>query len=265
MNGTQICMCRLCGIFLTFVSTIIEMAVFPSKMLVFVLGFAFGVFLAFLTTVSRHKLRVLKSSYSSNRINDDISYEYWLAKLGYKLRTINFDEFNFGNKSSRLLESYFLKSRISVLCVMFVQDTNKAYLAMNTWMKHCNTIKFYSTKPAMYLDATVLRPKSSWHYLCDVIRHINDTYNDYNWVLFVPDDIFAIPENLRRYVFNLNFETPYYLGHSATFWNEQYNLAQAGYVLSKGSIQHLSNKFPSSKSCQNSGKHWKNGDFFLGK
>uniref|UniRef100_A0A1B6KVR8 Sulfotransferase domain-containing protein n=1 Tax=Graphocephala atropunctata TaxID=36148 RepID=A0A1B6KVR8_9HEMI len=49
------------------------------------------------------------------------------------------------------------------------------------------------------------------------------------------------------------------------FWNEYYNIAQAGYVLSKGSIKTLIERFPSSESCLISGKYWKNDDFYLGK
>lgn len=246
-----------------------EMALYPTKISVFFLGFAIGVIIAFVSFVSKNRfgqpIPIKQSNYLINKEADN--YDHWLANLGYSRNSVNFDYFSYsGNKSlSQFLEVQLLKVKINVLCVMFIKNINNAYAAMNTWMRHCNDFKFYSTKPEKYLDITVMRSKSSWHFLCDVIRHVHDNYSDYMWVLFVPDDVFAIPENLRRYVFSMNFEAPYYLGHSGVFWNEQYNLAQAGYVLSKGSIKLLIKKFPSSKSCQKSGKYFKNEDFFLGK
>lgn len=244
------------------------MAIYPSKISVFFLGFSIGVIIAFVTFVGKNSFgQFTLANYPSYIINKDVdNYEYWLANLGYSKNSVNFDYFSYsGNKSlTQFLEVQLLKGKVNVLCVMFINNVNNAYAAMNTWMRHCNSFKFYSTKQVKYLDVTVLRFKNSWHYLCDTIRHIHDNYNDYMWVLFVPDDVFAIPENLRRYVFNLNFEASYYLGHSGIFWNEQYNLAQAGYVLSKGSIKAITKKFPSSESCQRSGKYFRNEDYFLG-
>jgi hypothetical protein len=85
-----------------------------------------------------------------------------------------------------------------------------------------------------------------------------------HWVLFVSDDIFAIPENLRYYVASLDYNEPHYLGSDITFWGKTYNVGEAGYVLSKGVIYALQMKFNSSESCLKSGKYWRNEDFYLG-
>ncbi|XP_046678239.1 glycoprotein-N-acetylgalactosamine 3-beta-galactosyltransferase 1-like [Homalodisca vitripennis] len=246
------------------------MAIYPSKISVFFLGFAIGVIAAFILTVSMSKFETHKPSLlieNAVNIKEDKSYDQWLTKTGYRKFPINFDHYSYSrNKSlNQLRENQLLKAKVNVLCVMFITNVNNAYAAMETWMKQCNSFKFYGTKPEKYLEITVMRPKNSWHYLCEVLRHLDNNSNDYMWVLFVPDDVFAIPENLRHYVFGLNYNDPYYFGHSAFFWNEYYNIAQAGYVLSKGSIKTLITRFSTSESCIASGKYWKNEDYYLGK
>jgi hypothetical protein len=87
---------------------------------------------------------------------------------------------------------------------------------------------------------------------------------DLHWALFVPDDVFVIPENLRFYVASLDYNEPHYLGDDVAFWGKVYNVGDAGYVLSKGVIYALQMKFNSSELCQKSGKYWRNEDFYLG-
>lgn len=246
------------------------MALYPSKLTVFVLGFAIGVILAFITYVSRSTFIYPKVHipFIRHKVYDfeDNSYSEWLVKSGYSIVPVNFDYLAYsGNKSlSNFLEYKLLKTHVNILCVMFVKNVNNAYAALNTWMKHCNSYKFFGLKPEKYLDVKVMRPTSSWHYLCEVIRHVNTYSSDHMWVLFAPDDIYALPENLRNFVFGKNFQEAYYFGHSAIFWNEHFNLAQAGYVLSVGSIKVLVKKFNSSESCKASGRYWKNEDYLLG-
>ena len=49
------------------------------------------------------------------------------------------------------------------------------------------------------------------------------------------------------------------------FWGQVYNWADAGYALSKGTVKQLVKKFPSDQKCQEGGRFWKNGDWYLGK
>lgn len=249
------------------------MAIYPSILSIFALGFAVGVIIAFIATVSKSRPGSLNAGQvggqnNENLIDPEIQYfDRWLKKTGYRTTQVDFDYFSYsGNKSlNQFLESQILKVKVKLMCVMFVKSINNAYAAANTWMKHCNSYKFYGLKPEKYLEVKVLRPKSSWHYLCEIIRQIENSADDYMWVLFVPDDIYAIPENLRHYVFNKNPKGQFYLGQKAMFWNQHYNLGQAGYVLSKGSITALAKRFNTTQSCQTSGKYWKNEDYYLGK
>ncbi|XP_054286324.1 C1GALT1-specific chaperone 1-like protein [Macrosteles quadrilineatus] len=252
------------------------MAIYPSKSSVFLLGFSIGVIFAFILTVSKDKFgRVTpnKSIYYAHTAlhnpstNHEEFYHKWLKKMRYMTYRVNFDYYSYsGNQSlATFLESQLLKHKVNIMCVMFVKNVNNAYAAMNTWMKHCNHVMFYGLKPESYIKITVMRPKSSWHYLCEVINHLDKSGNNYQWVLFVPDDIFAIPENLRYYLFGKNYEDLFYFGRPAFLWNVHYNFAGAGYVLSKGSIKALRSLFPSSESCVKSGKYWKNEDYYLDK
>jgi hypothetical protein len=84
------------------------------------------------------------------------------------------------------------------------------------------------------------------------------------WVLFAAEELFVIPENLRLLVATLNADIPYYFGHAMTLWGKDYNVAQAGYVLSRGAIKLLTQRFNSTEACETSGKHWKNEDYYLG-
>lgn len=249
------------------------MAIYPSKLSIFALGFAIGVIIAFIVTVSKRRPGSLSAVQLAGLINEyhidseTLAYNQWLKGSGYTTTQVDFDFFSYsGNKSvKQYLESQMLNVKVNVMCVMFVKNINNAYAAANTWMKHCNSYKFYGLKPEKYLEVKVLRPKSSWHYLCEIIRQLDSSAENYMWVLFVPDDIYAIPENLRHYVFNKNPREHFYFGQKAVFWNEHYNLGQAGYVLSRGSIKALAQRFNTSQSCQSSGKYWKNEDYYLGK
>jgi len=248
------------------------MAIYPSKSSVFVLGFCIGVILAFIVVVSKdkssHRKQNINFKYSFTPSSDhEEIYHKWLEKMRYMRYKINFDYLSYsGNKSlGRTMETELLRHKVNILCVMFVKNVNNAYAAMNTWMKHCNNMLFYGLKPEDYLKITVMRPKNAWHYLCEVLHHLDKSEKDYQWVLFVQDDVYAIPENLRYFLFGKNFEELNYFGHPAMLWNVHYNFAAAGYVLSKGSIKALRMHFKTTESCVQSGKYWKNEDYYLGK
>lgn len=102
---------------------------------------------------------------------------------------------------------------------------------------------------------------SSWHLLCDSIRKIPVRFQ---WAIFLYDDTFAISENVRYMVAGLNPDEGHYLGHAISFWGTRYNVGQAGYVLSRGSIQALQKQFNSTEACIAGGRFWKQEDFYLG-
>ena len=79
------------------------------------------------------------------------------------------------------------------------------------------------------------------------------------------EDVFALPENLRYYVAPFDPKGSHYLGHAMKFWNVIYNWADAGYAISKGTLEKFVQKFPGEESCEKGGKFWKNSDWYLGK
>merc|ERR1712071_343307 len=107
--------------------------------------------------------------------------------------------------------------------------------------------------------------KSAFGLLCDSVRTVVDSGEDFHWLLVTTETTFALPENLGHYVAPFNSSHPHYFGHAMTFWNQVYNWGEAGYALSQGAVQALMSKFNSSTSCQAGGKYWKNSDWYLGK
>ena len=49
------------------------------------------------------------------------------------------------------------------------------------------------------------------------------------------------------------------------FWNVIYNWADAGYVISKGTLDKMMQKFESDEACDKGGQYWKNSDWYLAK
>ncbi len=49
------------------------------------------------------------------------------------------------------------------------------------------------------------------------------------------------------------------------FWGQEYNWGDAGYALSRGTLDLLARKFPDKASCEAGGRFWRNGDWYLGK
>ena len=90
-------------------------------------------------------------------------------------------------------------------------------------------------------------------------------HSDMQWILVAAEETFAIPENLRFYVAAKNASDQHYLGHAMKFWNVIYNWADAGYILSKGSLNKFIEKFDSDSACDKGGQYWKNSDWYLAK
>lgn len=243
------------------------MAAYLKTSFVFLVGFTIGVILALLLILVQNFTQT-ELLPRNEFVEHFTSYRSLIKKMGYFTISVNFDELTYSNNATlrKYLESNLLKKKIIVLCVMLVKKVENAYAATNTWMKSCNDRLFFGLKKDDYLNITVMRPKSSWHYLCNVIRYIHTNYTkQYHWILFVPDDIYAIPENLRIFVSGKNFNDPFYFGHTALFWSQYFNLAEAGYVISNGTMNALYSKFPTDQKCVDGGKYWKNEDYYLGK
>ncbi|GLH07845.1 Glycoprotein-N-acetylgalactosamine 3-beta-galactosyltransferase 1 [Gryllus bimaculatus] len=229
---------------------------------VFVVGFAIGAVLAFLFFKTEHISSVKGSCRPEKRKLPN--YGDWFAGKGLSRWPVNFDAFVYG-KPEGATEAAFLEKEVSVLCAVFVRKVKNARAVKDTWGKHCNAIVFFGMQFDHSIPIVTFQPKNSFHFLCLSINHITNEYHDVQWILFVHDDMFVVPENLRYYVAPLDYNVPYYLGHPLTFWGQIYNVAEAGYVLSKASLKSIQMKFNSSEKCYNAGKYWKNEDFYLGK
>lgn len=214
--------------------------------------------------------RFISERLSTIHSYEKTSYEIWLKNKGIVLSEIDQDQLSFSKNSpelSRKLESQLLFNLIHVTCVVFILKAENAYMISNTWGRHCNSLLFYSSSVIKldYIDLNVIHMKNSWQYLCDCIRHLWITKKRLHWVIFSFDDIYVIPQNLRYFLATKNHSEPHYYGHNVYFWNTLYNSGQTSFVLSKGSIQALVNKFMNESSCEKSGRYKNNEDYFLGK
>ncbi|XP_046468634.1 C1GALT1-specific chaperone 1 [Neodiprion pinetum] len=213
------------------------------------------------------------------------SYRKWLRLQNVKISKADMDELMYAKKyhtaatNSPILESDWLKSKIHITCVVFVEKIKLANAIKNTWAPHCNRIYYFGAEkdkriPIIKFD---IKLTSSWQLLCESIRYIWQDVSNYKisldtqakdkieWLIFVKDDTMVIPENLRYFVAPMDFDKGYYLGHPITLWQQAYNVAQAGYVLSKGSFLKIVSNFNTTEKCATGGKYWKKEDYDLGK
>ncbi|XP_066595265.1 C1GALT1-specific chaperone 1-like protein [Prorops nasuta] len=206
-----------------------------------------------------------------------VTYDRWFSTKKLSRCNINMDNHVYGpkNKSGQmneLLEFEWLKSEVHITCVIFVKKKKLAYSIQNTWGKNCNSLYFFSRYfneslvPIIKFDKKVT---SSWQLLCESMNYIwNKNSNDskiLQWIIFVNDDTMVILENLRYMVAPLDFNKDHYLGHPVILWGQTYNIAQSGYVLSRGAFVKVVQHFSTSQKCADSGKYWKMEDYYLGK
>lgn len=193
-------------------------------------------------------------------------YEKWFNELNLKRIPLSMDYIRYGKQKNINFESKFLYDRIKITCVILTRKRKNAAAANQTWAHQCNDKLFIYLQPEKVqktkLPIRQTKLESSWHLLCDAIRTMNDSFH---WALFLNDDTFGIPENVRRMVAPLDSKKGFYLGHAIAFWGTEYNAAQAGYVLSKGSIELLQSRFNSTEACAAGGRFWRQEDYYLGK
>lgn len=200
-------------------------------------------------------------------VNKIDGYEAWFRKSNLKRKLLPMDLIRYGDMEQHYLESELLYDKVKVLCVILVRKRKNAAAANQTWSKQCNEKTFiYLQAENVQKVKLPIRPtrlESSWLLLCNAMRGMNTSL--FHWALFVNDDTFAIPENLRRMVADVDYNKGHYLGHATTFWGSNYNAAQAGYALSKASIKSIQSRFNSIESCVAGGRFWKQEDYYLGK
>lgn len=272
---------------------------------VFFIGFSIGGILALLLMLAEDfisdefvcNLRVVDEEdnkfqryiASETKIKDSViqeirklSYQKWLRLQNVKISKSNMDELIYGKesgpeiKNKQILESNWLKSKIHVTCVIFVDKIKLAESIRDTWAPRCNNVYYFGAEKEDKEIPVInfgIKLTSSWQFLCESISYIwrkssngtHDTNERIEWLIFVKDDTMVIPENLRRLLAPMDFQKGYYLGHPVVLWGQAYNVAQAGYVLSKGSFVKIAENFNTREKCAAGGKYWKKEDYYLGK
>lgn len=234
----------------------------------FIIGFLIGVFLAVLviklTENKGNSLHFVKIPNCKTAFNGSI-YKSWFASSKLIRKRISFDVLRY-SRNKITTESQYLFEKIKVLCLLLVRNLKNAEAAKNTWGQNCNKIDYMYInvvdKKRKIIPIKKTKNNSSWVLLCKALLNISE---DYNWILIVHDDTFAIVENLRLLVAGLDDSEGHYLGHPITFWAVTYNMGQAGYVLSRGSIDKLKSKFNTTNSCTSEITYWNQEDMYLGK
>lgn len=255
---------------------------------VFLAGFTIGAVLALLLTLAEDFISdesvcevgsiedKLTFITSENLVRDTESsaYEKWLRRQGAKVSRANMDELVYGSeinptlKNGQKIEADWLKSKIHVTCVVFVDKIKLAESVRDTWAPRCNKIYYFGADKEDEKIPVInfgIKLTSSWQFLCESISHIwREDQERIEWVIFVKDDAMVIPENLRHLVAPLDHEKGYYLGHPVVLWGQAYNVAEAGYVLSREAFSKIAKNFDTREKCAAGGKYWKKEDYYLG-
>ncbi|XP_011303244.1 glycoprotein-N-acetylgalactosamine 3-beta-galactosyltransferase 1-like [Fopius arisanus] len=202
-----------------------------------------------------------------------LSYKFWLKNQNVQSHGISLDA-RYGpveadERPSKALESHWLRSKVHVTCVVFVEKLKLAQSIKLTWGPRCNEVHYFSQDLEDAAIPVVKFPtklSSSWHFLCSTMNVIwNKSSDSLSWIIFVKDDTIVLPENLRYLLAPLDHNRGYYLGHGVILWGQSYNVAQAGYVLSRGAFKKIIEAFNTHDKCVTGGKYWKKEDYYLGK
>ncbi|XP_058797465.1 C1GALT1-specific chaperone 1-like isoform X2 [Phymastichus coffea] len=253
---------------------------------VFVIGFLFGFLSVFIYKYVNSIIESPKLHKSSLKIvwtflenwsESAKNYEAWCQNQNVKLSELNLDEYAYGAQSINhsdvkklVLESKWLRTKVPITCVVFVEKLKLVATITDTWGKHCNKLLFFSRNLSDSNFSVInlgIKYTSAWQFLCEIMNYIWKRRNEIplNWIIFIKDDTIVVPENLQYNLAALNYMEPYYLGHAIVLWGTPYNVAQAGYVLSYESLRRVIKLFNTSKKCAAGGKYWKNEDYYLGK
>jgi len=204
----------------------------------------------------------------------DFAYEKWLYENNLYSSNLDADTNRYKNRNATNAEdvvkvnteSEFLFNTVKVVCLVFSKDINATWAVNNTWANHCNYVRFYHPRlEEKGIPIRKLPSSSSFGLLCSSLRQIVQELPQFDWVLVATEDTYVILENLRYYVAPMNSSAEFYLGHAMRFWNVVYNWGDAGYAISKGTVNKLLSKFSTKSLCESGGKYWKNGDWYLGK
>lgn len=206
-------------------------------------------------------------SRSGSGSGDTTTYYEWLRNENIRIDNVDLDSYLYGPRKDEEFESDWLSSNVQVTCIVFVTKVKLARSIWNTWGKRCNNIYLFGQEkdllvPIITFDMKVV---SSWQLLCEAFNYVWKAKKNLEWLIMVKDDTLVVPENLRYMLAPLNHTDDHYLGHAVVLWGQPYNVANAGYVISKGVLKKLIGMFDNSEKCIAGGKYWKQEDYYLAK
>lgn len=191
------------------------------------------------------------------------NYNKWFRERGLKREKINLDDLRYGSQKY-YLENQYLYENVNISCVILVRNKKNAFAAKNTWAQNCNNVELIYLsnvdEKKKIFPAKKTKENSSWTLLC---RTLSSIKSNYNWYLIINDSTFAILENLRLMLANLDPAKGHYVGHAVKFWGTTYNMGQAGYVLSKQALHVLKERFANT-SCVADITYMNQEDLYLG-
>ncbi|XP_076276538.1 C1GALT1-specific chaperone 1 isoform X2 [Lasioglossum baleicum] len=230
-------------------------------------------FLKWLVDTLNHDQEIIIQTWKNQRSGsgsgsgETQTYNEWLKSENIGIGNVDLDSYLYGSKKDEELESDWLSSNVQVTCIVFVTKVKLARSIWNTWGKRCNNIYFFGQEkdllvPIITFDMKVV---SSWQLLCEAFNYVWKAKKNLEWLIMVKDDTLVVPENLRYMLAPLNHTDDHYLGHAVVLWGQPYNVANAGYVISKGVLKKLIGMFDNSEKCIAGGKYWKQEDYYLAK
>ncbi|XP_018324395.1 glycoprotein-N-acetylgalactosamine 3-beta-galactosyltransferase 1 [Agrilus planipennis] len=226
----------------------------------FIVGFSIGLLIVCIKVEISHKTK----HHLVNRKCLENRYNVWMRNQAFSYVPVSMDTLRYGSKK-HFLEAQYLFQKIKITCIILVYKPRYRDVSNATWAQSCNNILFLNmTKSLNKIPIKRTKENSSWSLLCRSLLNISSNM-DFNWVLIVKDDTYAIVENLRFMVASLNYQDSYYLGHGISSWGINYNSGDAGYVLSKGSLTKFLNYMNSSQGCFEGNTFMNKEDYYLGK
>ncbi|KAG5890617.1 hypothetical protein JTB14_005125 [Gonioctena quinquepunctata] len=223
---------------------------FYTRILALLIGLISGIFIA---KTCKHSVKRSTSTIPT--------YNRWFQNQGLIKKHILWDTLRYNHNLEHTTEANYLFHKIRILCVILVRSEKNAKASESTWAKGCNHVQFIEIKTRNKpVPIKRIKEQSSWILLCKNLKNIS---GEYDWVLIVNDNSFVIMENLRYYLAPLEATAKYYLGYAVTFWSTIYNSAQAGYVISRGTVDAFREKFTQTDCSTNT--YWNREDFYLGR
>lgn len=230
--------------------------------ILFVISFCTGILFGVLYSYLSVQKCDTNSDYTKAPTN--ANYSKWFAAKGLRRQKVPLDDLRYGTRK-HYSESQYLFDNVDIFCVILVRNKKNAIAANNTWAQNCNKVEFIYTfngnEKRKMIPTKKTKENSSWTILCRGLQKLPSTSH---WYFVLNDSTFAVLENLRLILASLNPNKGHYIGHAVKFWGTTYNMGQAGYVLSKKTLNILKSRLENT-SCIADITYMNQEDLYLGK